>query len=147
MRMRVPALIFVFAGANANAMIGTSYMLTFAVRSGDLVMVKTLLQHDADPDIAEYSYPVFFFSNSIEIASLLIKYGAVVTRTPWNVKVNVLWEVIRPQYSAELLEFYISHHIDPAQLHPLDNSCLLHGLANTDDIEDVENLLRKQRSY
>jgi hypothetical protein len=143
-RLRVPALLLVYAGVNANAMLGNgSYLLTQAISFDDEQMVEALLKHDVDTNIAESACPFFFLIKDINIARLCINYGLNVHKVPRILPINVLWEVIRPSYPAELLELYVQSGVNPQQLHPLDNSCLLHGLANTDYVQNTEVFLRK----
>ena len=141
--VRIPALILIYAGADANTMIGQSYLLTQAAFLGDVSMTEVLLKHDAHPDSGERAYPIFFFIRNIEILKLFSNYNANLKRTPQKVPTNVLWEVIRPFYPSELIKFYLAQGINPEQRHPLDNSCLLHALANSDEVDDTKNFMEK----
>lgn len=141
--IRRAALILIYSGADANTMIGKSYLLTQTIFFADMPTAKVLLEHDADPDIGEGHLPIFYFIRDVKMAEEFVKYGAQVKKTPRQIPVNVLWEVIRSPYPAELLTFYVSQGVDPQQLHPLNNSCLLHELANLNEVDDTKNFIEK----
>lgn len=144
MRKRLPALILICAGADPNTSVWTSCLLTKAVEWHDAGMTATLFRHHADPNVHEGSCPLLFFIRAKEVAQLFINNGVDLNATPKYSSINVLWEIIRSQdYPAELITLYLKHGANPRNLNSIDNSCLLHGLANSDHIGDVNNFFKK----
>lgn len=143
-RKRIPALALICAGANTESQVWKGYLLTQAVKYNDIPIATELFKHHANPNVLEDFRPLFFDLTSVPMAKLFIDSGVDLNATSTHSSVNILWLMIRFHfYSAELLELYLQHGANPKNLNPLDNSCLLHNLGNTDCIQDVDNFLKK----
>ena len=150
-KLRLPALIVICAGANAETPYAKIPFLEIAVSHNDEEAVEIFFKHGAKPQTEEYRFycrdpettdqPLFFFARTKKMVQLFIDNGVDIHEAPRNK--NVLWHVIKYNYPLDVLELYLQHAVDPTTQNPGDLSCLLHELAGCSYID--RDLVKKAK--
>ena len=140
----MPALILICAGADPNQMFDSRTIIEAAIRKSYGQLITTLLEHNANPDITPYGTPIFFHAQTAKIAQMLIDKGVNVRVTNKDGD-NVLWQIMNDDdYSAELLELYITRGVDASTFFSHRcYRCLLHKLASPYRIINIDDFYKK----
>jgi len=148
------ALILVYAGTNAKlGTLNSNMLLHMAPSANDTQLVKALFKYHANPSANAQvckSTLALFKARTVEMAHIFIDNGANIAAANGDniFPLNVLWSVVRSGYQSELIEFYLSHHIDAKQVSTNDNSCLFHELVKAQQVyvmDTADDLLKKAK--
>jgi len=115
---RLPTLILICAGADAY--VSNIWLFRGGVRINDIEAVTTSLKYYAHPNRIEWQNSILFSAKSAEMAQILIAHGADIQVTycsPYsrlieNATRNLLWEVVKPWCTSELLALYLKYKVD-----------------------------------
>ncbi len=136
----LPALILLHAGIDINTEIELNDLLTHAVKTNDTQVAIALFKYHANPHVQTVSGPVFFQAKTAEMAQIFINNKVDVHMISSWPETNVLWEIIKNEYPSELLELYLTHHVDAKKLRPIDDACLLHTFADQIHSKIINNI-------
>ena len=127
-KQRLPILILVCAGCDPN--VKNNALLYRGISYHDPQMTKTLVEHKANPNTIHHTskQPLFFLAKTPEMAQILINAGANVNTLSGNWQFpSILWYLLHNSYPCSLIRFYLNNGAK-IELHPLDQSCVLHKL-------------------
>jgi len=149
-----PALILICAGADVNIVrIWLRSIFRHAISNNDVQLATTLFQLNVHLNLTK----ILFEVKTVEMAQICIAHGANIHATTLETialmyayrgsssETNILWHIVRENYSSELMEFYLKKKVDATQNGWENRYCLLHGLAEHGwaEIENVDDFLKK----
>ena len=145
---RLPALILICAGADANIKTRKGPLLEDAVYKEDKQLTATLLNHHANPNIhVRGLVPIIFFVKKVKIAQIFIDNNVDLHATDYDSGENVLWQTLQDKYSYKLMKFYLKNNADTSILNYWNKSCILHALAEESLLHygahDIKRFLKK----
>jgi hypothetical protein len=136
------ALILVCAEANIT-IVDSKKLLKKALLKNDVEFVSILLKHDAGMYMKD-RLPIFFHAKTIKMAQIFIDHNVNIHCFGGNRDLpNILWFLLKDEYAADLMEFYIKCGVSVKAQCCHNDYCLLHGLARSEDISDSYNFLKK----